>query len=208
MTPFGRLGTVTVVPSRAYPARGGYHPSVGTALDDYRHILVELDAFTTDVTRRRATDLACRRGCHSCCRVQLSVCHLEADLIRSHLKTLEPGARERLRGRAAQGDDPRCAMLEADGSCAIYEARPLVCRTQGLPLRYPKGFVPEEALTGRLGEDGVTWCALNFKGDAPEPRDVLDAELVDTRVGLANDEHCAGRRADPLGRVSLRVLAA
>jgi uncharacterized protein len=182
-------------------------PAVQRAFDNYRAILAKVDAFAAAVTERRAGDLACRPGCDACCRVELSVCHLEADAIRRHLKGLPPAVRERLRERAGSTQGRRCVMLETEGTCAIYDARPTVCRTQGLPLRYPKGFVPEEALAGRLGEDGVTWCMLNFTVDAPEPRDVLDAERVDLLVGLANQEHCAAHGTDPLGRVALRVLA-
>jgi hypothetical protein len=49
------------------------------------------------------------------------------------------------------GGDPHpkggCAFLDQEGACRIYEHRPYVCRTQGLPLRwieqYPDGTTAE-----------------------------------------------------------------
>jgi uncharacterized protein len=181
---------------------------MGAPPTDYQAILAKVDAFASDVSRRRAADLRCRPGCDHCCQVELSVCSLEAQAIGRCLAALPDAARQAIRDRARAAARGRCVMLGADGTCTIYEARPTVCRTQGLPLRYPKGFVPEEALVARLGEDGISWCRLNFTEAVPEPRDVLDAELVDTLVGLANQKHCSDRSTDPLGRVTLRVLAA
>lgn len=45
--------------------------------------------------------------------------------------------------------EPMCERLEADGTCAVYEHRPVVCRTHGHLL------VTEEG--------GVDHCPLNFE---------------------------------------------
>lgn len=46
------------------------------------------------------------------------------------------------------GDVP-CPALADDGSCQIYEHRPLVCRTFGLPIREGQNYLGQE-------------CELNF----------------------------------------------
>jgi uncharacterized protein len=48
-----------------------------------------------------------------------------------------------------------CPML-VDGLCTIYESRPFICRSHGLPLL-------------SMGEEGweLSHCELNFNGDAP-----------------------------------------
>lgn len=70
----------------------------------------------------------CTRGCHDCCVDNLTVFEVEADLIRATygdlLRTEEPHA------------PGACAFLDESGSCRIYEARPLVCRGHGVPLRW------------------------------------------------------------------------
>lgn len=68
--------------------------------------------------------LACKRGCIGCCVDELTVFEIEAERIRRFMGPLEPHP------------PGRCAFLSEDGACRVYEVRPYVCRTQGLPLRW------------------------------------------------------------------------
>ncbi|MFO0575061.1 MAG: YkgJ family cysteine cluster protein [Polyangia bacterium] len=182
----------------------------------YRALREKVDAFAAAVHTRRAADLACRRGCAGCCRVELSLCAVEAAAVRAHLETLPPDEREALRRRAQRPPEaaPRCVMLGDDDACAIYAARPLVCRTQGLPLRYPEDLIPEASVRGRVPGGAVTWCPLNFPAAAERPpaaADVLDAERVDQALALINRAYTTPSgpgRGDPLARTTLRELAA
>lgn len=71
--------------------------------------------------------LNCRAGCNACCIDGLSVSWVEAELIRTM-------AAEVLAGEPHPPG--ACAFLTPDGLCSIYEFRPQVCRTQGLPLQW------------------------------------------------------------------------
>lgn len=175
-------------------------------LADYRAVLARVDAFAAEVAARRAADVKCRAGCDGCCKVELSVSPVEAESVRRHLRVLPADVRARVTERARHGLRHRCVMLEGDGTCAIYAARPLVCRTQGLPLRYPRGFVPADTVAARAGDDDVVWCPLNFTEGAPEGRDVLDAERVDLMLGLVNQRYCDAHGIDPLSRVALAEI--
>lgn len=163
----------------------------------HRALVARVDAFERGVRARRAVDMACRAGCSACCHAQLTVCDVEAELVRESLRGLDEPARARLAERVAampeRAERDPCALLESDGRCAIYEGRPLVCRTQGLPLRYPEGVVPIESVLARARGTGdpLTWCPLNFERAAPRPDDVLDAERVDAMLALSNREHAA-----------------
>lgn len=72
------------------------------------------------------------------------------------------------RGRAAPPNvsvAERCAFLGRAGECTIYETRPLICRTHGLPLAYR---VYEYDMHGReMSPDAPEyldlWCDLNFR---------------------------------------------
>ncbi len=81
----------------------------------------------TRLARSHGPRLKCRRGCADCCRDDLTVFTVEAERIRRDFPAVltqaprTPGA---------------CAFLNDGSSCRIYPARPYVCRTQGLPLRY------------------------------------------------------------------------
>ncbi len=96
--------------------------------------LVQIGALHQQVARaadalhqRHADQLQCRCGCNDCCSDDLTVFEVEAELIRAHYPQVlasEPHA------------VGKCAFLDPLGACRIYDHRPYVCRTQGLPLRW------------------------------------------------------------------------
>ncbi|HEY8428431.1 MAG TPA: YkgJ family cysteine cluster protein [Sandaracinaceae bacterium] len=170
---------------------------------EYAAVRDKVDAFTRATAARRHADLACRAGCTACCEVQLEVSDVEADAVREAIERLDAEVRARLSARAESlGAGSPCVMLE-DGRCVIYEARPLVCRTQGHALRYPAGTLPPDAVRASVPGGEVTWCPLNYAERPPAPADVLDAERVDVLLALVN------RRASdrPLARTPLAQLA-
>ncbi len=178
--------------------------------DAYVPLVQQVDALTADIGRRRAVDLSCRRGCSACCHVQLTVTPLEARRVGEELARLEAGVRERIRerGRALAAlervpEGSACVMLQDDGACAIYAARPLVCRTQGHALRYPEGSLQELAVFATAPGSEITWCPLNYIERPPKSEDVIEAQRVDERLGLA----CLAEGQDPLKRVPLVQLA-
>ena len=94
--------------------------------------MVALHADLDRATRRlhvlHASRLHCQRGCSACCVDDLTVFDVEADLLRLHHAELLATGVPHAAGA--------CAFLDPDGGCAVYEHRPYVCRTQGLPLRW------------------------------------------------------------------------
>lgn len=184
--------------------------------DEYRALLDKVSAFTDAVSARRAADFACRAGCDACCHAWLTVNLVEAEAVMAQLETLSLDAREqvRLRGerelsREAEGTaDPRCAMLEEDGRCAVYESRPLVCRTQGHALLYPRELLAKNTVRAQLAHGDVTHCPLNYQNAPPQNADVLDAELVDKLLAVVTHRHAHARGITSLKRVALSALAA
>lgn len=175
---------------------------------DYLALTLKVDAFAAAVGARR-DDLRCRMGCSSCCHVELALCDVEADALGEVLRTLDEGTRETLRSnlaaRPAGEPDAPCPLLErTEGRCLAYEGRPLVCRTQGLPLRYPPAFVPLETVRARAPGGEIVWCPLNFDREAPAAADVLDAERVDAMLALVNQR--ATTAEDRLRRTAIRAL--
>jgi Fe-S-cluster containining protein len=91
-------------------------------------------------------------------------------------------------GRAAPTG---CVALDPQGGCRVYAARPLVCRSHGLPIRLRE--------PGRLPV--VTSCELNFVDGgaaATAPEDQLDQLTLSTILAAVDQEHCT-RTAQPLG---------
>jgi uncharacterized protein len=110
---------------RSRVTAGVDQPTVMEALDRLHE---EVDRRAAELSARHAARLVCGRGCSACCVDDLTVFEVEAEKIRLAV------------GEALAHAEPHpaggCAFLADDGSCRIYEVRPYVCRTQGLPLRW------------------------------------------------------------------------
>jgi Fe-S-cluster containining protein len=76
---------------------------------------------------------------------------IEGELVRDAVGRLSEKQRERIRERVEDSERTLCPLLE-DGACSIYESRPMICRTQGLPLAQQNG---DEAFE-------LDYCRLNF----------------------------------------------
>jgi len=95
----------------------------------------KLEAFYRDIDERvnalthlHASRLHCNAGCCDCCIDDLTVYEVEADAIRNyHADMLE---------HSLPHPTGACAFLNNNDLCSIYEHRPYVCRTQGLPLHW------------------------------------------------------------------------
>ena len=73
-----------------------------------------------------------------------------------------------------------------DGRCAIYDARPLICRSHGLPV----------ALEAE-GAGELHWCELNFRDEPPPSASVLRLEAVNQPLAvMALMWDGAGERVD------------
>ena len=179
---------------------------MGQDLSEYRALVQKVNGSTAAIEARRARDLSCRRGCSECCHVSLDLLPVETALVTEHLASLDPDLRQVIRDRAEGGDPEACVMLDEHGACAIYDARPLVCRTQGHALAYPVGLVPAAAVRARNNAD-IAWCPLNYQRAAPEPGDVLSAELLERLLFVVNRRFVTEAAVEPELRTSLRVLA-
>jgi hypothetical protein len=133
---------------------------------------------------RAAGAMRCRIGCDQCCRVRLSVFAIEGDRIAHALAALDPALREHVRAQA--GDASHCALL-VDGRCVVYEQRPLICRSHGVPAR----------------ADGETSCCpLNFVDAPADPASVLNLDAINLPLSVMARMHDGEGR-----RVALAELA-
>lgn len=168
------------------------------ALVRVRELHARVDESSTRIAGLLGERLRCARGCHACCVDDLSVSRVEAAAIVDAFPHVldsaprEPGA---------------CAMLDDDGACRVYAARPYVCRTQGLPLRWVE-IEGEEALEHR------DICPLNdppaSSGEA-SPLEEMPADRCWTigraETALAAIDRIASGGREP-DRVRLRDLFA
>lgn len=138
---------------------------------------MKIDAFFTRVESRHGADMQCQSGCADCCHVRLTITRVEAAAIRAEVATWPPPR------RAALADDPdpdRCAALDAAGRCRIYAARPVVCRSHGVPIRLRRDSLPV-----------IEACHRNFTQTTPDADCVLDQTTLSAMV-LAVDRAAGG----------------
>jgi Fe-S-cluster containining protein len=127
--------------------------------DSYKSVLKRADEFFSGVLAEQPGNLQCGRGCSLCCYGLFEIGSADVPLIAEGLAELHPRRRAMIVRRARQiveesghPDLRECAPDEKEaffektaatpcpnlgeaGDCLVYEHRPLVCRTFGLPLR-------------------------------------------------------------------------
>ena len=157
----------------------------------YDELCGKVDAFHDRVVGAHKDALTCHAGCSQCCHQHLSVVPLEWHRIAVAVDSLPTAAREALKTRVHRGrQDPRCPLLDDTGRCRVYAARPMICRTHGLPIRI--GEPPRRDV-----------CPLNFPtGPSLDKLDdtvILDVNRVNAMLGLMTQ--LSGE--DPTDRVDL-----
>lgn len=144
-------------------------------LANYRNLLAKVDLLCRRIEAEFGAQLACRAGCDSCCR-HLSLFRVEAAALAAALNALpaEHAARIRARAREASAGSP-CPLLE-NGRCLLYAARPIICRTHGLPL-----------LTIQEGNRTFDFCPRNFQGIGSLPGSaIIDLDRLNATLAAIN----------------------
>lgn len=109
----------------------------------YQKLVGQIDQATRQLEEVHHSHMVCRKGCSACC-MDYKIFPIEFYSILKNIKNKEI----QIAKNAAEGD---CVFL-VDHACAIYEWRPIICRTHGLPLLY----------TNDEGEWELSACELNF----------------------------------------------
>lgn len=148
---------------------------------EYQALLAKVDAFAARAHAGQARWLQCRPGCGSCCHLRRTAWPVEIDHLRNHIRTLPL---ERQRSLRARKESPavlageRCVFLDEDETCAVYPARPLICRTHGPAVQ---------------AEGELHWCGLNFAQVEPRqvpkvvpPDSVLEVDRLNQLLALVN----------------------
>jgi len=150
-----------------------------------------VDAALAEAARRSGAWLLCRPGCAQCCLGEFAITQLDAARLRrglSELEAREPEraarVRQRVREAAArltpmQDDDPCPALDPEMGTCDLYDARPITCRTFGPPVRCESGDLGVCELCFEGASDAeIAACEVEFDPQGLEP--VLLRELEET----------------------------
>ncbi len=128
-----------------------------------------IDTFFRTAMSEHPSAFHCTPGCTACCHVDLSVLPVEATRVRTAFRVLPDPARGSAAGRARAG--VHCAMLDDDGRCVVYEARPSICRSHGLAV---------------LVDGRIDACPKNYRGETPRRQHVLDLETLNEAIVRVN----------------------
>jgi len=140
-------------------------------------LTTKVDGFFDRVSARHGDDMQCGSGCSDCCHARLTITGVEAAALRALIATWPADHRRTL---AELGPDDHCAALDAAGRCKIYEARPIVCRSHGAPIRMRLDSLPV-----------VQSCHRNFLRGEPDPDCVIDQTTL-SALTLAVDRDAGG----------------
>lgn len=167
--------------------------------DSYRKILDRADRHFASITSAQPQNLMCRLGCTMCCHGLFEIGAADVSLIADGLDSLPAADREALIRRAgeiiektshpdlrgcepdekeaffARSENVPCPALGPDGACSIYEWRPIVCRTFGLPLREGRRYIGDV-------------CELNFNEASQKEREAAAWDLLWEDVLGPDDE--------------------
>jgi Fe-S-cluster containining protein len=160
---------------------------VDDPLKSYLALVEKVDTFFDRVAGRYSDEIKCGPGCDDCCRRILSLYPFEIDRMMAAAAELEAAGLEGViqRSRRAMEDPEAACPLLQEGRCMIYEARPVICRTHGLPMLVP-------------GEDSLSMCVYNLKGLEHLDGDcVLDLKPVNQILATVNHLLTTGRGTSP-----------
>jgi uncharacterized protein len=136
-----------------------------TPFKKYRSLRNKIDKISLKLEEEHKGRIVCKPGCTQCC-IDFSIFPVEFWSI-----VQETGNQNIIINQKTQKG--KCPFLN-NALCSVYESRPIICRTHGLPILF-------------MGEDDwqLTYCELNFTGDdIPEftgsntfPQDLFNSKL-------------------------------
>ncbi|PIE34413.1 hypothetical protein CSA56_07695 [candidate division KSB3 bacterium] len=117
---------------------------LSTVLSQYQKLCRYCDDTFTAIQKKFHPYMQCSKGCASCCILE-TVVPLEAHVIASH----QPASTFHRRPEEQEFHEEKPCIFLDHHECTIYDIRPIICRTHGLPLQYPD-------------REGIDICPLNF----------------------------------------------
>ena len=168
--------------------------------ETYTSILDRADDFFRSVAAAQPENMQCGKGCSLCCYGLFEIGSGDVPIIAEGLEKMHPARRRMIVRRAqeilAASNHPDlrecspaekesffdrteatpCPNLNDRGECLIYEHRPLVCRTFGLPLRNSDQYIGDI-------------CELNFLDAAQAEREAAAWDLQWEDALGAEDEY-------------------
>lgn len=144
-------------------------------LHNYRQLIERIDALCRGIKDALGEQITCTEGCSDCCTA-INLFPVEAASLAVALEALPEDEAEDIRRYVAeQAQGERCPLLRHH-RCLLYAARPVVCRTHGLPIIYGTGH-----------ERNIDYCPLNLTEEKTLPGSaIIDLDNLNSLLVAVN----------------------
>jgi Fe-S-cluster containining protein len=144
-------------------------------LANYRNLIARIDSLCSGITAALGDQITCSAGCSSCC-TSITIFPVEAAAMREALDALPEEQAAAIKAHvASHADGERCPLLHQH-RCQLYEVRPIICRTHGLPITYTSE-----------GTRFSDCCPLNLSdGHTLSGANVVDLDKLNTLLAAVN----------------------
>lgn len=145
------------------------------SLDNYKQLTARVDALCHEIAATLGEQITCSAGCSSCC-TSITIFPVEAAAMREALENLPDILAEKIRRHISEhAVDERCPLL-LHHHCMLYDARPIICRTHGLPIVYTSD-----------GQRNSDCCPLNLtEAETVSGSSVIDLDKLNTLLVAVN----------------------
>ena len=160
--------------------------------EKYKLLLHEIDQHTAFLDDMHHKHLKCKNGCALCC-IDFSVFPIEFYFMLNELKE------QNVKHEPDRDLSTDICIFLLNNSCTIYNQRPIMCRTHGLPLLYANDN----------GEWELSACELNFTEfnfDDFTMENTLPQDKYNSKLFLLNREFIADFKDKKYGEMDLIPL--
>lgn len=167
-----------------------------TLFQNYDALLARVGARCVEIETALSGHMACRKGCSSCC-LNISLFPVEVLRLRLALDSLDEAQKVSILALASEStDEGPCPLVDTEGACQLYGARPVICRTHGLPILF----------ADESGGRRVDFCPENFKGlESLSGESMVDLDALNQMLTAVNAQFCEALfgGAPPFERLSI-----
>ena len=155
-------------------------------LENYQQLLLRVDALCQGIVKALSEHISCSKGCSACC-TSITLFPVEAAALKAAIEDLSAEEEAAIRRHVTEhADDERCPLL-SHHCCLLYQARPVICRTHGLPILYMEN-----------GERRVDCCPLNLEQcDSLPGSAIIDLERLNALLVAVNALYLSHNDAAP-----------
>lgn len=149
--------------------------------ENYEALLSRVSARCEEIETALAGHMACRKGCSTCC-LNISLFPVEAVRLRLAFDTLDEDRKAFALARTAEStDEGPCPLLDEAGACLLYDHRPVICRTHGLPILFDD----------EKGSRRVDFCPENFQAlESLSGEAMIDLDALNQMLAAVNAQFC------------------